>query len=196
MGAMIREGWNYVTRHPIMGPCMWDATATNFVCGGQMALFALNLVHDLAAPAALVGFLLVADGIRSLLSAALASSVIHSVGSDRACLLASVVSVAGAFLIPVGHGAFVCPLVGVPSPPPRGSIRVWRGGHAASDRVRNLLPGNVYGLGGQPARRGEVGHPGRGGRLARRPVWRSRPCGAVPGSPQASEWSARSEQSL
>ena len=105
MRAMIREGWDYVTRHPIMGPCMWDATATNFVCGGQMALFALYLVRDLQAPAALVGFLLAAEGIGSLVGAALVPSVVRAVGSARACLVAGFVSVGGAFLIPVGHGA-------------------------------------------------------------------------------------------
>ncbi|HEY6935087.1 MAG TPA: MFS transporter [Marmoricola sp.] len=104
MRALIREGWEYVTRHPIMGPCMWDATATNFVCGGQMALFALYLVRDLRAPAALVGVLLAAEGVGSLLGAALVPSVVGAVGSARACVLAGVVSVGGAFLIPVGHG--------------------------------------------------------------------------------------------
>lgn len=105
MRAMIREGWDYVTRHPIMGPCMWDATATNFVCGGQMALFALYLVRDLGAPAGLVGFLLAAEGIGSLVGAALVPSVVRTVGSARACLVAGFVSVGGAFLIPVGTGA-------------------------------------------------------------------------------------------
>lgn len=104
MRAMIREGWDYVTRHPIMGPCMWDATATNFVCGGQMALFALYLVRDLQAPAALVGFLLAAEGIGALVGAALVPSVVRAVGSARACLVAGFVSVGGAILIPVGHG--------------------------------------------------------------------------------------------
>lgn len=105
MRAMIREGWDYVTRHPIMGACMWDATATNFVCGGQMALFALYLVRDLHAPAALVGFLLAAEGIGSLAGAALVPYVVRTVGSARACVIAGFVSVAGAFLIPLGHGA-------------------------------------------------------------------------------------------
>jgi Transmembrane secretion effector len=104
MGAMIREGWEYVTRHPIMAPCMWDATAINFVCGGQMALFALYLVRDLEAPAALVGFLLAAEGIGSLAGAALVPSVVRAVGSARACLVAGFVSVGGAFLVPVGDG--------------------------------------------------------------------------------------------
>jgi MFS family permease len=105
MREMIREGWDYVTRHPIMGPCMWDATAINFVCGGQMALFALYLVRDLHAPAALVGFLLAAEGIGSLAGAASVPYVVRRVGSARACILAGFVSVAGALLIPLGHGA-------------------------------------------------------------------------------------------
>jgi hypothetical protein len=104
MRAMIREGWEFVTRHPVMGPCMWDATAINFVCGGQMALFALYLVRDLQAPAALVGFLLAAEGIGSLAGAALVPSVVRTVGSARACIVAGFVSVAGAFLIPLGDG--------------------------------------------------------------------------------------------
>jgi hypothetical protein len=104
MRALIREGWDFVTRHPVMGACMWDATAINFVCGGQMALFALYLVRDLEAPAALVGFLLAAEGIGSLAGAALVPYVVRVVGSARACILAGLVSVAGAFLIPLGHG--------------------------------------------------------------------------------------------
>ncbi|MGN6575383.1 MAG: MFS transporter [Nocardioides sp.] len=104
MRAMIREGWEFVTRHPVMGPCMWDATAINFVCGGQMALFALYLVRDLHAPAALVGFLLAAEGIGSLAGAALVPSVVRTIGSARACIVAGFVSVAGAFLIPLGDG--------------------------------------------------------------------------------------------
>ena len=105
MRAMIREGWDYVTRHPIMGPCMWDATAINFVCGGQMALFSLYLVRDLQAPAALVGFLLAAEGVGALVGAALVPAIVRTVGSARACLFAGFVSVGGAFVIPLGEGA-------------------------------------------------------------------------------------------
>lgn len=102
MRVLIREGWDFVTRHPVMGPCMWDATVVNFVCGGQMALFALYLLQDLHAPAGLVGVLLAAEGIGSLVGAALVPSVVRGIGSARACLVAGFVSVAGAFLIPLG----------------------------------------------------------------------------------------------
>ncbi len=104
MRDLIREGWHYVTRHPIMGPCLWDATATNFVCGGQLALFALYLVRDLDAPVGLVGFLLAAEGIGSLIGAALVPFAVRRLGSARACIVGGFVSVVGAFLVPVGHG--------------------------------------------------------------------------------------------
>jgi predicted MFS family arabinose efflux permease len=100
----IREGWTFVTRHPVMNPCLWDATATNFVCGGQMALFAIYLVRVVDAPTGLVGFLLAAEGIGSLVGAAVCPWLVHRVGSARACLGGGVVSVVGAFLIPLGDG--------------------------------------------------------------------------------------------
>lgn len=101
----IREGWNFVTRHPAMNACMWDATAVNFVCGGQMALFAVYLVRHAGAPAGLVGFLLASEGIGSLIGAAVSPRVVRVAGSARACLIAGVVSVIGGLLIPVGHHA-------------------------------------------------------------------------------------------
>lgn len=104
MRQMIRDGWHFVTRHPIMAPCMWDATITNFVCGGQMAVFALYLVRETDAPPGLVGFLLAAEGIGALLGAALVTRVVRRLGSARACLVGGVVSVVGAFLIPLGTG--------------------------------------------------------------------------------------------
>jgi MFS family permease len=100
----IRDGWHFVTRHPVINPCLWDATAINFVCGGQLALFAVYLVRTLDAPAGLVGVLLAADGAGALLGAALCPWVVRRLGSARACIAAGVVSVAGAFLIPLGNG--------------------------------------------------------------------------------------------
>ena len=56
--GLIREGWWFVVRHPVMGPGMWTATAVNFVCGAQLAVYPLYLVRELHAPAVLVGLLL------------------------------------------------------------------------------------------------------------------------------------------
>ncbi|WP_033340019.1 MFS transporter [Catenuloplanes japonicus] len=102
--AQIREGWRYVTGHPIIGPCMWTATAANTVCGAQHALFALYLVRELHAPPGVVGVLLAADGVGTLIGAALTTRLAAAIGTARALVLAGFVSVAGAILIPLGSG--------------------------------------------------------------------------------------------
>lgn len=114
MRQLIGEGWRYVTRHPVMAPCMWSATAINFVCGAQLALFALYLVRDLDTPSALLGFLLAAEGVGSLIGAALSPRVVRALGSARACVAASIVSFVGGLLIPLGTGwvAWTCFAVG------------------------------------------------------------------------------------
>lgn len=104
----IREGWDFVTQHPVMNACMWDATVINFVCGGQMALFAVYLVRHAGAPAGLVGFLLASEGVGTLIGATLSPRVVRAVGSARACLIAGLVSVLGALLIPIGHATLAC----------------------------------------------------------------------------------------
>ncbi|MFI5844366.1 MFS transporter [Catenuloplanes sp. NPDC051500] len=102
--AQIREGWRYVTGHPIIGPCMWTATAANTVCGAQHALFALYLVRELHAPPGLVGVLLAADGVGTLIGAALTTRLATAIGTARALVLAGFVAVAGAIVIPFGSG--------------------------------------------------------------------------------------------
>ncbi|MFI7604992.1 MFS transporter [Micromonospora sp. NPDC049366] len=105
MVTMIREGWHYVLRHPIIGPAMWDATATNFVCGAMLALFPYYLVRELHASPLLVGLLLAADGLGSLIGAALTTWFTDRVGTARGLILAAFVGVAGALIIPLGTGA-------------------------------------------------------------------------------------------
>ncbi|GAA3264786.1 MFS transporter [Nonomuraea helvata] len=107
--AMIREGWRYVVHHPVMGPCMWAATAANTVCGAQHALYALYLVRELHAAPGLVGLLLAADGVGTLLGAALTNRITARFGTARALIVAGFVSLAGALVIPLGAGwqAFV-----------------------------------------------------------------------------------------
>ncbi|TDC39777.1 MFS transporter [Micromonospora sp. 15K316] len=105
MVTMIREGWHYVLRHPIIGPAMWDATATNFVSGAMLALFHYYLVRELHAPPLVVGLLIAADGLGSLVGAALTTRFTDRVGTARGLIIAAVVSVAGALVIPLGTGA-------------------------------------------------------------------------------------------
>ncbi|NJC72302.1 MFS transporter [Planosporangium thailandense] len=114
MGEMIRQGWRFVTRHPLMGPGMWTATAVNFVCGAQLALYPLYLVRDLRTPAGLVGVLLAAEGVGSLVGAALTTRITGRLGSARALIVAGFAAFAGALLIPSGTGwpAYVAFAVG------------------------------------------------------------------------------------
>jgi len=104
MGAMIAEGWRFVVRHPVMAPATWWACAVNLVCGVQAGLFALYLVRDLDAPPAMVGVLLAADGVGSLLAAAATPWLVRRFGSARVLLLDGLVGFAGALLIPLGAG--------------------------------------------------------------------------------------------
>ncbi|MGC5020182.1 MFS transporter [Micromonospora sp. DT47] len=101
---MIGEGWRYVTRHPVMGPGMWAATAVNFVCGAQLAVYPLHLVRELHAPAALVGVLLAVEGVGSLVGAALTPWITNRWGTARSLVVACSVAVAGAALVPWGAG--------------------------------------------------------------------------------------------
>jgi len=115
MGAMIREGWAYVTRHPVMGPAMWSATASNFVNGAYHALFPLYLIRELHAPAAVVGLLLAVDGVGTLIGATLTTRVTNALGTARGLIILGFVEAAGAFVIPAGTGwaAYLAFSVGV-----------------------------------------------------------------------------------
>jgi MFS family permease len=103
--TMIAEGWRYVIRHPIVGPCMWCAALINFVCGGQLALFTLYLVRELHAPAGLVGLLLASAAVGSILGAGAVPWLSRRIGSGRLVVAATFVSVVGAAVIPLGDGA-------------------------------------------------------------------------------------------
>ncbi|MEV8507257.1 MFS transporter [Actinoplanes sp. NPDC051475] len=104
MGEMIREGFAYVVRHPAMGPGMWAATAVNFVCGAQLALYPLYLVRDLHAAPGLVGVLLAADGVGTLIGAALTTRFTDAVGTARGLIVSGFVAAAGALVVPWGAG--------------------------------------------------------------------------------------------
>lgn len=104
MVTMIREGWHFVLRHPIIGPAMWDATATNFVNGAMLALFPFYLARELHASPLLIGLLLAADGLGTLIGAALTTRFTDRVGTARGLIIAAFVGVAGALVIPLGTG--------------------------------------------------------------------------------------------
>lgn len=102
--TLIREGWHYVTRHPLMGPFLWEATLVNWVCGALMALTPLYLVRVLDASPALVGLLIASEGVGALVGAALTPRLCRAVGSARAVLVSSLVGAALALLMPAAGG--------------------------------------------------------------------------------------------
>jgi MFS family permease len=104
MGAMIREGWRFVVHHPVMRPLLWSATTDNFANGALMAIIPVYLVRTLHASPALVGLLIAADGVGSLVGAAFAPRLTRRVGSARAVVVAAVGGAALALLMPVGDG--------------------------------------------------------------------------------------------
>ncbi len=103
-GAQIREGWRYATRHPVVGPCLAEATCVNFVCGALMAVVPLFLVRTLHAPAGLVGVLMAAEGAGSLLGAALTPRLAARFGTARTLVYGSLFGVAAAPLMPLAPG--------------------------------------------------------------------------------------------
>jgi predicted MFS family arabinose efflux permease len=101
---LIGEGWRYVTRHPLMGPFLWEATLINFACGALMALTPIYLVRVLEAPPGLVGVLIATEGVGSLVGATLVPRLSRTLGSARVVLVASLVGGLLALLMPVGSG--------------------------------------------------------------------------------------------
>ncbi|HEY7429975.1 MAG TPA: MFS transporter [Streptosporangiaceae bacterium] len=97
----IREGWQFVTHHPVIRPCVLDATAINFVCGGLMALTPVFLIRTLHASPGLVGVLIATEGAGSLIGAALTPRLSTWLGSARAVLLAATAAPPLIILMPV-----------------------------------------------------------------------------------------------
>ncbi|WP_308307223.1 MFS transporter [Streptomyces sp. ISL-10] len=99
--SLIKEGWRYVTRHKVIGPCVVAATLVNFVCGALIALTPVFLVRTLGAPVSLVGVLFATEGLGSLLGAALTTRLADRFGSARAIRWATLLSATAVVLLPL-----------------------------------------------------------------------------------------------
>ena len=106
MRTLIREGWSFVASHPVIRPCVLDATAMNFVCGGLMALTPIFLIRTLGSTPLAVGLLIAAEGVGSLIGAALTPRIVARVGSARALVLGSTSFAAFALLLPLATGGW------------------------------------------------------------------------------------------
>ncbi|WP_405787187.1 MFS transporter [Streptomyces sp. NBC_00029] len=99
--ALIREGCAFVMRHPVMRPCVIWATVSNFFTAALMALTPLYLVREVGASPAVVGLVIAADGVGSLLGSMVATRLSVRIGTARAMIVSGVLGGAFALVIPV-----------------------------------------------------------------------------------------------
>lgn len=104
MRSQIGEGWRYLTRHPVMGPCLVDSAVVNFTSAGMIALAPVYLVHTLHSSAAEVGLVLGASSAGSLVAALLAPRILTWFGSARASIGCGLVATAAAFAVAAASG--------------------------------------------------------------------------------------------
>ncbi|MFG2531014.1 MFS transporter [Streptomyces sp. NPDC048516] len=98
---LIREGWNFVIRHPVMRPCMMWATVVNFVSAALVALTPLYLVREAGASATVVGIVIAMDGVGALIGSAAATRLAARFGTARAMIVAGLAGGLLALVIPL-----------------------------------------------------------------------------------------------
>ena len=107
---LIKDGWRFVVRHPLIRSCVAAATLVNFVCGVLMALTPVFLVRTLHLPAGAVGVLMASGGAGSLLGAACTPRLGDRLGSARAVVAASVLLPLSLLLLPLSASWWAVPL--------------------------------------------------------------------------------------
>ncbi|MFE2644586.1 MFS transporter [Streptomyces nigra] len=101
MGVLIKDGWQFVVRHPVIRPCVAAATLINFSCGVLNALTPVFLVRTLDASAGLVGLLIASGGLGSLIGAALTPRIARRLGDAKAVVYATVFLALCQILVPL-----------------------------------------------------------------------------------------------
>ncbi|MFF9343812.1 MFS transporter [Streptomyces sp. NPDC014773] len=102
---LMREGWRYVTGHPVMRPCMIWATAANFLNAALVALTPLYLVREAGLDSVQLGLVLAMDGVGALAGAAVAVRVTTRTGTARGIILADLTGGALLLLAPLTTSA-------------------------------------------------------------------------------------------
>ncbi|KOX33896.1 MULTISPECIES: MFS transporter [unclassified Streptomyces] len=102
---LMREGWRYVTGHPVMRPCMIWATAANFLNAALVALTPLYLVREAGLDSVQLGLVLAMDGVGALAGAAVAVRVTTRLGTARGIIVADLAGGALLLLAPLTTSA-------------------------------------------------------------------------------------------
>ncbi|MFI1227186.1 MULTISPECIES: MFS transporter [unclassified Streptomyces] len=101
VAALIREGCAFVMRHPVMRPCVIWATVSNFFTAALMALTPLYLVREVGASSTVVGLVIAADGVGSLIGSMVATRLSARLGTARAMIVSGIVGGVLALVIPM-----------------------------------------------------------------------------------------------
>ncbi|MFJ8128609.1 MFS transporter [Streptomyces hydrogenans] len=102
---LMREGLRYVTKHPVMRPCMIWATAANFLNAALVALTPLYLVREAGLDAVQLGLVLAMDGVGALAGAAVAVRVTTRLGTAWGIIVADLAGGALLLLAPLTTSA-------------------------------------------------------------------------------------------
>ncbi|MFJ4716093.1 MFS transporter [Streptomyces sp. NPDC088785] len=102
---LIREGWRYVTRHPVMLPCTVWATAANFLNAALVALTPLYLVREAGLNSVQLGLVLAMDGVGALAGSAVAVRITRRLGTARGIIAADLAGAALLLLAPLTTSA-------------------------------------------------------------------------------------------
>ncbi|MCX5126768.1 MFS transporter [Streptomyces sp. NBC_00347] len=98
---LLKEGWSFVVRHPVMLPCMLWATTVNFVNAALFALTPLYLVKEANVSATVVGIVIAMDGLGALIGSGLATRLARRLGTARVIIVMGFFSGTLALMIPL-----------------------------------------------------------------------------------------------
>jgi predicted MFS family arabinose efflux permease len=99
--AQVKEGLTFVSRHPVIRPCMLAVCAANFVNGALIATLPVYLLRTAGIPPAAVGAVIALNGIGGIAGAALTTWLANRIGDGRALLAAAAAQTPVALLIPL-----------------------------------------------------------------------------------------------
>jgi predicted MFS family arabinose efflux permease len=111
--GQVKEGLVFVLRHPVMRPSVIAATAMNFANGALLAVTAPYLVRTLDVPVGVVGLVIAADGVGSIIGAALTARLVRRWGGAPAILATTAVGWLLSVLMPLAAGPAALLVFGV-----------------------------------------------------------------------------------
>ncbi|MFI1365729.1 MFS transporter [Streptomyces griseochromogenes] len=107
--AEMREGIDFVRRHPVIRPFVLVGTGFNFATAAFEAITAVFLIRTVHADSLAVGLLVACLGLGGVIGAAVTTPLVNRLGTTRAALAPLLLSPVSALLMPLatsGAGAF------------------------------------------------------------------------------------------